>query len=400
MMKTIKYLSLMYFFWGMASAMVFTLLPIFIVEDLHGTMSQFGFIEGIVVFLSFLSKLCVGFLIDIYRKRIKILYVGTISTIISKILLAFSGSLVFVVIAKSIDRLAKGLRHAPVDAIFASLTNKKGYIYSYRYSINIAGSFTGSLLTSLLVFQFGHQFRVILILACIPTLIAYYILRNKITYKDKEYTPLIKRPDWRISYIRHLPKEYWEFLMLVALMMLNRFSEGFITLKAKSILHTSQLSYIPLYMGIYELFIVITAIPMGLLSDKINKYIVILFGLIALVAADIFGIFANSNFSLIMIYVLCGVHMGATHGILSSIIAKIAPVELIGTAFALYYGTDGIILLIANNLAGSIGQAINRYTNIPVTSCPFIMGTITTTIAIVYTSILIHRHSNKLIEDQ
>ena len=78
MMKTIKYLSLMYFFWGMASSMVFTLLPIFITEDLHGTISQFGFIEGIVVFLSFLSKLCVGFLIDMYRKRIKILYIGTI----------------------------------------------------------------------------------------------------------------------------------------------------------------------------------------------------------------------------------------------------------------------------------------------------------------------------------
>ena len=90
--------------------------------------------------------------------------------------------------------------------------------------------------------------------------------------------------------------------------------------------------------------------------------------------------------------------MGATHGILSSIIAKIAPVELIGTAFALYYGTDGIVLLIANNLAGSIGQVINRYTNIPITSGPFIMGTITTTIAIVYTSILIRRHNNRLTE--
>ncbi len=398
MMKTIKYLSLMYFFWGMASAMVFTLLPIFIVEDLHGTMSQFGFIEGLVVFLSFLSKLCVGFLIDIYRKRIKILYIGTISTIISKILVACSGSLLFVIIAKSIDRLAKGLRHAPVDAIFASLTNKKGYIYSYRYSINIAGSFTGSLLTSLLVLQFGHQFRIIFVLACIPTIIAYYILRNKITYKDENYTPIIKRSNWRVSHIRYLPKEYWEFLILVALMMLNRFSEGFITLKAKSILPASQLSHIPLYIGIYELFIVITAIPMGLLSDKINKYIVILFGLISLITADIFGIFANSNISLIMIYILCGIHMGATHGILSSIIAKIAPVELIGTAFALYYGTDGIVLLIANNLAGSIGQVINRYTNLPITSGPFIMGTITTTIAIVYTSILIRRHNNRLTE--
>lgn len=382
----------MYFFWGMASSMVFTLLPIFITEDLHGTIAQFGFIEGIVVFLSFLSKLLVGFLIDIYRKRIKILYIGTISTIISKILLACSGSILFVILAKSIDRLAKGMRHAPVDAIFASLTDKKGYIYSYRYSINISGSLTGSLVTSLLVLQFGHQFRMIFVLACIPTLIAYYILKTKIKYTDKEYTPISRRSEWRISHIKYLPREYWGFLVLVALMMLNRFSEGFITLKAKSILLNEQLSHIPLYMGIYEFFIIITAIPMGLLSDKINKYIVVLLGLITLLVADIFGIFANDNISLIMIYILCGIHMGSTHSILSSIIAKIAPIELIGTAFALYYGTDGIVLLIANNIAGSIGKIINGYINIPITSGPFIMGTITTSIAIIYTIVLICKH--------
>ena len=378
MLKTIKYLSLMYFFWGMASSMVFTLLPIFITEDLHGTVYQFGFIEGIVVFFSFLSKLCVGFLIDIYRKRIKILYIGTISTIISKILLACSGSILFVIIAKSIDRLAKGLRHAPVDAIFASLTDKKGYVYSYRYCSNISGSLTGSLITSLLVFKFGHQFREIFGLACIPTIIAFYILKTKVKYKDKEYKPIIKHADWSISKIKYLPREYWEFLALVSLIMLNRFSEGFITLKAKSILSNDQLSHIPLYMGMYELFIIITSIPMGLLSDKINKYTVILFGLIALLTADIFGIFANSNMSIIMIYILSGIHMGATHSILSSIIAKIAPIELIGTAFALYYGTDGLVLFMANNLAGSIGKFINT----EITSGPFIMGTCTTSIAI------------------
>ena len=387
----------MYFFWGMASSMIFTLLPIFITEDLHGTISQFGFIEGLVVFLSFFSKLCVGFLIDMYRKRIKILYIGTISTIVSKILLACSGSILFVIVAKSIDRLAKGLRHAPVDAIFASLTSKKGYTYCYRYSINIAGSFSGSIITAILVHQFGHSFRTIFALACIPTVIAYYILKTKIQYKDRDYNPIIKRSEWRISHIKFLPKEYWEFLILVALMMLNRFSEGFITLKAKSILSNDQLSYIPLYMGMYELFIIITAIPMGLLSDKINKYIVILSGLISLLTADIFGIFANNNTSIMMVYIFSGIQMGATHGILSSIIAKIAPIELIGTAFALYYGTDGIFLLISNNLAGSIGKMINRYTDLPITSGPFVMGTITTSIAIVYTIVLIHKHKNNFL---
>ena len=99
-----------------------------------------------------------------------------------------------------------------------------------------------------------------------------------------------------------------------------------------------------------------------------------------------------------MIYILCGIHMGATHGILSSIIAKIAPIELIGTAFALYYGTDGIVLLISNNIAGTIGKIINNYINLPITSGPFLMGTVTTSIAIVYNIVLICKHKNNLIK--
>ena len=118
----------------------------------------------------------------------------------------------------------------------ASLTYKKGNIYSYRYCINISGSLTGSLITSLLVFKFGHHFREIFVLAWILTIITYYNLKTKIKYKDKEYNPIKKPSEWRISHIKHLPKEYREFLTLVALMILNRFSDGFITLKAKSIL--------------------------------------------------------------------------------------------------------------------------------------------------------------------
>ena len=394
-MKTIHYLSFMYFCWGMASSMVFTLLPIFITEDLHSTISQFGLIEGIVIFCSFASKLCAGVLIDIFKRKINILYAGTIATVISKILLASAFCVWFVVIAKSIDRIAKGLRHAPIDAIFAELTSRKGFIYSYKYTINVLGSLVGSVITSLLVCHFGHQFRVIFILACIPTIIALYILYKKVKYQDEPYKAIRKEPEWNIKHIKYLSSEYWHFLILVSLIMLNRFSEGFITLKAKAVLPNS-LSDFPLYMGIYELCIVLIAIPMGMLSDKVNKYKVILIGLIAVFLADLFGIFANNTIGIVMIYILCGIHMGSTHSILTSIIAKTAPKELIGTAFALYYGIDGIVLFTANNLAGSIGKLFNNWLDIPITSGPFIMGLFTTTIAILYTINLIWAKDNLL----
>ncbi len=382
--NTALWLSFMYFCWGMASSMVYSLLPIYIVEVLNGSTKQFGYIEGIAVFFSFLSKLCAGFFIDIFKRKINILYVGTISTIVSKVLLALSNSVLFIVLSKSFDRLAKGLRTAPVDAIFAQLTGQKGAMYSLRYTINMSGTLTGSLVTSVLIDQFNKNFRVIFILACIPTIVAFYILHKKVKYRDEPHKKIQTRPDWKLSYIKFLPKEYWRFIILVILIMLNRFSEGFITLKARSVLHFDTLSNLPQYMALYEFCIIAIAFPMGKLSDKINKYTVVLFGMISLAIADILGIVANSCISVIMIYIFSGLHMGITHSLLSSIVARIAPKELVGTAFAVYYGVTGSTLLLSNILAGVSGHLFNEIFGLPVASAPFVMGLVTTISSIGY----------------
>lgn len=382
--NTVLWLSFMYFCWGMASSMIYSLLPIYIVENLNGSTKQFGYIEGIAVFFSFLSKLCAGFFIDIFKRKINILYVGTISTMISKILLVLSNSVLFVIIVKSFDRLAKGLRAAPVDAIFAQLTGKKGSAYSLRYTINMSGTLTGSLITSILIEQFNKNFRLIFTLACIPTIVAFYILYKKVKYRDEPYKNIQTRPNWKLSYIKFLPKEYWKFLILVILIMLNRFSEGFITLKARSVLHSDILSSLPRYMALYEFCIITIAFPMGKLSDKINKYTVLLFGMISLAIADIFGILADSRITVIMIYIFSGLHMGITHSLLSSIVARIAPKELIGTAFAIYYGVTGSVLLLTNVFAGMSGILLKKLFGISMASAPFVMGLITTISSIGY----------------
>lgn len=374
----------MYFCWGMASSMVYSLLPIYIVEVLNGSTKQFGYIEGIAVFLSFLSKLCAGFFIDIFKRKITILYTGTISTIVSKVLIMLSNSVLFVVLAKSFDRLVKGFRVAPVDAIFAELTGKKGSIYSLRYTINMSGTLIGSLTTALLVEQFNKNFRVIFVLACIPTIIAFCILHKKVKYRDEPYQRIQTRARWKLSYIKFLPQEYWKFLILVTLIMLNRFSEGFITLKARSVLSADALGSLSRYMALYEFCIIAVAFPMGRLSDRINKYTVVLFGMISLAIADIFGIIANNRITVLMIYVFSGLHMGITHSLLSSIVAKIAPKELIGTAFAMYYGVAGSVLLLTNILAGISGKLFNKLFGIPMVSAPFITGLVTALLSIGY----------------
>ena len=388
--KTIHYLSGMHFCWGIASSMIFSLLPIFLIEELHGSYEQFGRLEGVVMFCAFITKLFAGFFIDIFKRKINILYAGTISTVISKMLFALANSVWFVFIAKAIDRIAKGLRSAPIDAIFAELSSQKGYVYSLRYALNVLGSVIGAFTTSFLVRNFGHEFKLIFTLACIPTLIALYILCKKVKYKDNEYKSIQKYHAWKLVHIKHFSKEYWQFLILVALIMLHCFSEGFITLRAHDVLGNS-LTELPMYMAIYEVCVICISIPIGKLSDRINSRLIILYGVIILLIADIIGIFATSRWQIITLYILSGIYIGSTHSLLSSTIAKLAPKELIGTAFALYYGVSAIVLLITNQIAGSIGYLFTKFTTLSNSACTFIWGFFTSTMILGYSTYLIKK---------
>ena len=372
----------MFFCWGIASSMIFTLLPVFIVDELGGNAKSFGLLEGSVIFLSFVAKLCAGFLMDMFKKKRPMLFTGAILTVLSKISLACSFSVLFVFIAKSIDRFAKGLRHAPADAVFAEVSTKKGFAYSLRYMMNISGSLTGSVITSYIVMCFGKNFRLIFFLACIPTLIALYILKHKVKYNEEKSKELKERHKWSIKDVRLMPKEYWNFLIIVTILMFNRFSEGFITLRAKEVLPES-LSNFPIFMAIYEICVVAVAIPIGKLSDKYNKMLILLFGICILFIADIFGIFANNRATVISIYIFAGMHMGATQGVLASIVAKSAPQHLIGTAFAIFYAIDGIALFLSNYVAG-ISSNIAVSLGLQGSAGPFIIGALSSLTAIIY----------------
>ncbi|MDR3224609.1 MAG: MFS transporter [Holosporales bacterium] len=372
----------MHFFWGMASSMIFSLLPVFIVGELGGSAKSFGFLEGAVVFLSFVAKLFAGFFMDIFKKKLPMLKTGTILTVLSKFFLACAPSVFFVFISKSLDRFAKGLRQAPSDTILAEISPKKGVAYSLRYMMNLSGFLIGSFVTSLIVYFIGQNFRLIFSFAVIPTLVAFYILNTKIKYSDEIDGPVRSKNIWQIKDIALLPKEYWKFLIVVTLLMFNRFSEGFITLKAKAMLPEYVGSF-PLFMSMYEICAVLVAIPVGRLSDKFDKKLILLCGISFLVIADYYGIYADNLQTVIAIYIFAGIHMGATQGIIGSIIAKSANKNLIGTAFAIFYGVEGTVLLCSNSLAG-MSFKFAEFIGLPVSSGPFLMGIVASLSAIVY----------------
>ena len=380
--QIILWLCGMHFCWGMASSMIFSLLPVFIVDELGGNSKSFGALEGAVIFLSFMAKLFAGFIMDIFRRKLPMLNAGTILTVFSKLSLACAPSVFFVFISKSLDRFAKGLRQAPSDTILAEISEKKGFAYSLRYTTNISGFLFGSIVTSGIVAMIGKNFRLIFSLAIIPAVIALFILRTKIKYEDTKKYELKEKQKWNIRDVKNMPKAYWKFIILISLLMFNRFSEGFITLRAKEVI-PDQVGNFPLFMGIYELCAISIAILVGRISDQTDKRKLMLFGICLLIIADLFGVFANGIITTIFIYVFAGLHIGMTQGLIGSIIAKLAPKNLIGSAFAIFYGIEGLILLLSNNLAG-FSSDLAKAMQIQGTAAPFICGALFSFASIMY----------------
>ena len=380
--QIILWLCGMHFCWGMASSMIFSLLPVFIVDELGGNSKSFGALEGAVIFLSFMAKLFAGFIMDIFRRKLPMLNAGTILTVFSKLSLACAPSVFFVFISKSLDRFAKGLRQAPSDTILAEISEKKGFAYSLRYTTNISGFLFGSIVTSSIVAMIGKNFRLIFSLAVLPAVIAFFILRTKIKYEDTKKYEIKEKQKWNIRDIKNMPQAYWKFIIFISFLMFNRFSEGFITLRAKEVI-PEQVGNFPLFMGIYELCAISIAILVGRISDQIDKRKLMLLGICLLVIADLFGVLAQGIMTTIFIYVFAGLHIGMTQGLIGSIIAKLAPKNLIGSAFAIFYGIEGLILLLSNNLAG-VSSELAKAIQIHGSSAPFICGALFSFASIMY----------------
>jgi MFS family permease len=360
--------------------MVFSLLPIFFVYELNGS-EIFGFFEGTIVVASYVAKMSAGFLMDFFKKKKPMLMVGAALTVVGKTCLACAWSPLLVFISNSFDRFAKGLRHAATDSILADMATKGGYAYSLRYMMTVLGAFIGSIITSLLVRSFGLNFHLIFTLAIIPTVAAIYILK-KVKYKELKQTTPQNNHRWNLRDARLLPREYWSFIVAIPFLMMNRFSEGFITLLAKEILPDSVAKF-PIFIAFYELCAMVMALVTGKIADKINNKILLVYGIFIVIAGDIIGIFANNFYCVIAVYLLAGMHMGATQGLLASIVAQSAPKPLVGTAFAIYYGIDGISLFCSNCLAGESFK-LAEFMGIHSTAGPFIMGAVSSTIATIY----------------
>lgn len=347
--------ALVSFFWSTSSLMVFSILPAFLTDVLHASKTKIGFIEGVAVFISFVAKVFSGTLSDYFRNRKPLIVVGTFFSLIIKPMFALAHTVDTIFAARFIDRLSKGIRSAPTDALIADLSpkEKRGTSYGMRQSLYTFGGMFGAFIASMLIMLTDHDYRTIFFLSMIPSTLALIVLI--IMVKQPEIAESGKKIDWHIRDIKLLPPRFWGLLVVVAILMLSRFSEAFVTLRAKET--GWEIAHLPWIIVLMDIVHAGMAFPMGRISDKFNRYKMLMLGLFITILAHACMIIDNHVAVICTGVVLIGLYLGIMQGLLSTLVSESTPAHLRGTAFALYYLTAGTSVLIGNVFAGQLSDA-------------------------------------------
>lgn len=346
----------MSFFWSSGTIMVAGLLPTFLTDVLHASHTKVGILEGVAIAMMFASKIVSGVLSDVFRTRKPMIAIGSFFTIFVKFMFAAATSFNLVFFAKCLDRLSKGIRSSPTDALIADFSVKKseGRSFGIRQTLYPLGVVFGSALATILMMLTNNNYRIVFLLATIPGILALLILIFFIRQPKIKHEVPKRTLKWNIKDVRFLSYRFWLLLVVTSILMLARFSETFLNLRAKSV--GWQVAMLPLLFVSYELIHALIAYPIGKLADRVNRKKLLLVGISVLTFANFILMSATTWWGVLLGGTVVGLHMGMTQGLLSAIIAEEAPADLRGTAFALYYFCVGGSAMTGNIIAGRLSD--------------------------------------------
>lgn len=340
-----------------SSEMIHSLLPLFMATTLGASVIIIGLIEGIAEATALVLKVFSGVISDYVGKRKGLALLGYGLGAISKPLFALSPSSGMVFSARMIDRVGKGIRGAPRDALVADVTPPeiRGAAYGLRQALDTIGAFLGPLLAVVLMLMWDNDFQSIFWVAVIPATLSIALLwfglkEPKVPVAHKRMNPL------RCENLKKLSAAYWWVVTIGSIFTLARFSEAFLVLRAQQM--EIPLFAIPLVMVAMNLIYSLTAYPFGKMSDSMSHSKMLQWGLLVLIAADIVLAMSGHWGTLLVGVALWGIHMGMTQGLLAAMVAHTAPAELRGTAFGMFNLMSGIALLIASAGAGVLWETL------------------------------------------
>jgi MFS family permease len=345
----------------LSSELVHSLLPIFMTVALGASMLAVGIIEGIAEATAQIVKLFSGTLSDRLGRRKPLVVLGYALAALSKPLFPLAGSVALVAAARFMDRIGKGIRGAPRDALIADVTPgaQRGAAFGLRQALDTVGAILGPLAAIGLMLLLADDVRTVLWFAVIPAALSVAVLLLFVR-EGKGVQPEKSAVSFRAMHT--LGKRYWAIVALGGVLTLARFSEAFLILRGQEL--GLMLALLPLALIAMNIAYTAIAYPAGLALDRGHGKALLVWGLLALIAADLL-IAAGSLRWFFVGVVLWGVHMGLTQGLLSALVAGAAPAQLRGTAFGVFHLVSGLMLLAASVLAGwlwgSFGSATTFY---------------------------------------
>lgn len=344
-------LGLVSMFMDVSSEMIHALLPIFVTGTLGASMLLLGAIEGVAEATAQVSKLFSGFLSDHWRSRKGMALAGYGLAALVKPLFPLADGIASVAFARFADRVGKGIRGAPRDALVADLTPPalRGAAFGLRQSLDTVGAFLGPLIAIVLMVYFLEDLRAVLWIACIPALAAVLLLAAGVSEPPPAASPG-PRVGFGLVALRSLGAPFWRVTALGALIMLARFSEAFLVLKAAE--SGLAATYLPLVLVVMSIIYSLASYPAGVLSDRIGRGGLLVAGLLALIGADLTLAWGQSLAAVVVGVGLWGLHMGLSQGLLAALVANATPPHLRATGFGAFNMIGGIAAFFASLIAG------------------------------------------------
>lgn len=350
-------LGLVSLFMDLSSEMIHSLLPVFMVTVLGAGALSVGLIEGVAEATAAIVKVFSGVLSDWIGRRKPLVLLGYGLAALTKPLFPLATGIGAVLTARFLDRIGKGIRGAPRDALIADITpqESRGAAYGLRQSMDTVGAFAGPLLAVALMVASDDNFRFVFWVATVPAivcvlLIIFGVQEPESTYQASQTGFPISREN-----LGRLPLRFWWIVAFAAVLTLARFSEAFLLLRAQNL--GLAVAWVPVILIVMNLVYAASAYPFGKFSDAGSRRRLLAWGIVFLIVADLLLALAESVWLAGFGAALWGLHMGATQGLLSALISDAAPSDLRGTAFGVFNLVSGLALLAASIIAGVLWTA-------------------------------------------
>ncbi|MDN7876551.1 MFS transporter [Burkholderia aenigmatica] len=350
--RTVWALGFVSLFMDLSSELIHALLPIYLVSTMGMSVVALGVLEGAAEATAMIVKVFSGAISDWLGRRKGLLLLGYGLAALTKPLFPLATTPAIVVTARLLDRVGKGIRGAPRDALVADVAPPeiRGACFGLRQSMDTVGAFLGPLLAIALMLWFADHIRIVLWFAVVPAFIAIGLIVVGIREPERAAPARHFRSPLHWRSLREFPARYWFVVAIGATFTLARFSEAFLVLRAQQT--GLDVAWIPGVMVVMALTYSLSAWPVGVLSDRLDRRILLVIGMALLMAADLIlgvGRSAQTVFAGVAVW---GLHMGFTQGILAAMVSETSPATLRGTAFGVFNLIGGLCMLLASAIAG------------------------------------------------